>query len=55
MSDSCVTHPELRAELADLEIRLIRQMHQQEWRTVGAVFVIASLLFAALRYLPPVA
>jgi len=39
--------------MADLEVRIMRDITTNNWRTVGVVAVIASLLFAALRYLPP--
>ena len=56
-----ITQPELdvavsrlETAMAQMETRLITRMDQQQWRTIGVVFVIASLLFAGLRYLPPV-
>ena len=36
-----------------LEVRLMRDMATNNWRVMGFVAVIAGLLFAALRFIPP--
>ena len=41
-----------KADLSDLEIRLIRELNARDWRIVSAVLVIVGIAVAVLKLTP---
>lgn len=39
-----------KADLAELETRLVRDINSRDWRMVGAVFIIVGLAVAILKF-----
>ena len=41
-----------KADLAELETRLVREINNRDWRMVGAVFAIVGVAVALLKLVP---
>jgi len=46
------TKADLRTGLAELEIRVVRELRDQVWRFVGVNAAIAAVVVAAIKLLP---
>ena len=51
-SDQFATKADLKAGLAELETRLVREINNRDWRMVGAVFAIVGVAVALLKLVP---
>ena len=50
-ADHPVTQSELRAGLAELETRIIKEINSRDWRLVGFIAAASGLIIAANKFL----
>ena len=51
-TEQFATKADLKAGLAQLETRLVREINNRDWRMVGAVFAIVGVAVALLKLIP---